>query len=1534
MADKTASKPKVEDAKGKVYLHFGTENNFNTWRLHQIDKCSIEFGFQANVMKNNERYLPRGVVAADYTPAVIAGEPAITAVSLAALRLEAEKLRNKELHNLKTSMPKFYATLWESLSIESREEVMQHTRFLEADVSQDPNILWVIIRETHLTAIHGVGLGPLELVQMKNKFGQLRQKPGVSIGEYKKDFDVQYEALLGAGVTATAQPELAMLFLSKLDPLRYAAMLAQLTNDATLGRAFPPTLHAAWSVSSGWKTANVKTSGSSDLQSVFVLADDFTAGPTSSKSATSGQQTKQAGRFTPGNKKQPLQSTIAQPARKPSNVTTAETRTCRGCLVKGHIYRNCPDNPQRSPTPETKVMIARGEDDAADEDIFDSPPTFIINETSSQESSSIFFTATEVLLDNQAGRSIFKNKDLLSDVTSVKPFYIGGIDGDSRGLCIQEDGDFNDLGRVGLATRAAANILSKTRLIDAGNTVTYDAHADVYHLHGPDRQYVFSRKLNSNGSRSSHYACDMAIPAHTDTLIATVADNMRQYTKREVNQATNARELMARLAHASSQGTIGMLDTGLVNCDVTKQDVRNADAIFGSSVAAMKGKTHKLTSIPASPVVAPRVTQVQQILVVDIFFVKSLPFLLGELIPLGLALCVPLKNRSAAIVANGIRSFINTAKSRDFDCVLLRTDGESAIALMKDELGGLGVVVDTCGPGQHVPVIERKIQDVKTRVRAHVNTLPYVMTKLLLTMCVLFCISRLNMQPSRTSTSSISPVEQFTGRKIDAAKDLRVQFGDYLQATVPDPDNSMRSRTQGCIALLPTGNLTGSVKMLCLATDRTITRDQFKVLPMPDLVIQHITAIAASEGYTRDTTLDLRPSVEPDHEHDMQHLAPLPDMIDIDGRSGTVQLADHSAIAPDEGVDDNDRVAADLLDLHEVSNMPNNETIEHEQVRDDGRPSQTTEVTEPVPIQTDYLPAQRRGRGLDSLQSLQRHNEPSIVLHTATDAVIARLDQSEKYSAFTISVRAALRDRRDEATPVIMAELKQMLDKHVWHGVHTSSLTHKQRSAIIRSSMFLKDKYLASGAFERFKARLVAGGNQQDRGLYDDLSSPTVATSSVFTIAAIAAAEGRKVIAIDIGGAFLNADMSPTGIEVHMRLDRVMSTMLVQLDPSYEKFRDVNDTVVVRLDKALYGCVEASLLWYKDLKSKLITDGFVENPYDRCLFNKIGSSGKQISIVLHVDDLMVTSESQTDLDDFGLYLKSVYPETRTNSGNVLDYVGMTFDFTAIGQVSVTMHKCVDDILSGCGVETTKATPGASVLFDIRDAPKVPESEAKWFHTHVAKILYLAKRVRPECLTAVAFLSTRVASPDIDDMAKLRRLLGYIRHTRTRGIVLKVGPSMVVKVYIDAAYGVHQDTGKSHTGCAVVLGEAGPIFSKSAKQKIVTKSSTEAELVGLSDTASQAIHLRNLIIAQGYELGPAVIYQDNLSCMALIKRGGPGSERSRHIHIRYFWLTEKVAEGEVVLQHLGTENMFANILTKPVQGAQFERERHGLTNWKA
>ena len=45
-------------------------------------------------------------------------------------------------------------------------------------------------------------------------------------------------------------------------------------------------------------------------------------------------------------------------------------------------------------------------------------------------------------------------------------------------------------------------------------------------------------------------------------------------------------------------------------------------------------------------------------------------------------------------------------------------------------------------------------------------------------------------------------------------------------------------------------------------------------------------------------------------------------------------------------------------------------------------------------------------------------------------------------------------------------------------------------------------------------------------------------------------------------------------------------------------------------------------------------------------------------------------------------------------------------------------------------------------------------------------------------------------------------------------------------------------------------------------------------------------------------------------MALVKRGGPGYERSRHINIRYFWVAERIDKGDVVVEHLGTKMMFA------------------------
>ena len=93
---------------------------------------------------------------------------------------------------------------------------------------------------------------------------------------------------------------------------------------------------------------------------------------------------------------------------------------------------------------------------------------------------------------------------------------------------------------------------------------------------------------------------------------------------------------------------------------------------------------------------------------------------------------------------------------------------------------------------------------------------------------------------------------------------------------------------------------------------------------------------------------------------------------------------------------------------------------------------------------------------------------------------------------FNISVNEALRTRGDAAVSVIEKELGQMIAKNVWSPVNLKGLTNDEKHRIIRSSMFLKEKFLASSDFEKLKARLVAGGDQQDKSFYEDLSAPTV----------------------------------------------------------------------------------------------------------------------------------------------------------------------------------------------------------------------------------------------------------------------------------------------------------------------------------------------------------------------------------------------------------------------------------------------------------
>lgn len=91
-----------------------------------------------------------------------------------------------------------------------------------------------------------------------------------------------------------------------------------------------------------------------------------------------------------------------------------------------------------------------------------------------------------------------------------------------------------------------------------------------------------------------------------------------------------------------------------------------------------------------------------------------------------------------------------------------------------------------------------------------------------------------------------------------------------------------------------------------------------------------------------------------------------------------------------------------------------------------------------------------------------------------------------------------------------------------------------------------------------------------------------------------------------------------------------------------------------------------------------------------------------------------------------------------------------------------------------------------------------------------------------------------------------------------------------------------------TGVVLMLGDA-TVYVKSSKQKISTRSSTEAELVAISDSLSHVLWAREYMLSSHSDVGPIVLYQDNRSTICLANKGRSKSERTRNIKIRYFFI---------------------------------------------
>ena len=1568
------------------------------------------------------------------------------------------KTYQKKLDKLEEKKVSVFAFIFGQMSEESKQVCARSKKYEKVITRQNhPLKLWKIIRRTHLSA--QTGHNRMDRRQARKEYEVLRQHPdGETLLEFKKRYKHAIETLHAVGETVPSEEDQAIDFLEKLDQNKYAEFAADLHNDAAnkqemrVADTFPNTLAAMYACASRYKIVVNKSrvpAGTTGVAAVFTTTiEENAAASKKDKSSENISEAEQQRR-----KAQKEKARAAYIIAKRGNEGGKGGRgrgggrngggagrgghggrgggrgggsrndeggserhppegVCFMCGESGHKCYNCP----RAEEVREYLKTCDSRDDNSGSNK-KGKHTALVTTDYKLKSLFIAHTAIEIcdhkkhnslVLDPGASDHLFANSNLLTNLRKTDdPIWYNGVGG---GITVTRCGDFGSLGRVNYSPDSPANILSFSTIRKTNLELEYNYVMDTFIVYGPHSTLYFPCKPDGL------YVCDLNEDIvqidNKSYMMETVTKNKMKYTRREVEAAERVAELKRNAGYPSDADLAMALQRGdFAHTDLTPRDVKIMRDIYGPNLGDLKGKTKRGRPTTTDVEYVDTATREQQSLEEDIMFVESIPFFISLSTPLGLIITTMLRTRTQRDVWEAQFQQLSIYKSEGFKVHKIFFDREGAIGALTEKIADAGYRPQQSGAGSHVPRIENKIKVVKERMRAVINTLPYLLPHQLIEWLVYYVVMRLNSMPSHTRMDTTPPRQLLLGRKIDVLTDLALSFGQYVQVhSIETITNTMKSRTDGALALMPTGNASGSWWFWTLRTLKPITRNNWTVMPLSEEVIALINKMSGSKKVNKDPVIQLGKSKKVIViASDERNAAPANDDVELPGMLPGVRVAPEHHIDPTFGLErhpiprDDDIILARADDvIPEMQEIIVNEGEEGEE---------SGEVTQ-VPIEKAVVDIISGASGQYQLTSIDLDQLPSTthlnyddvyastgdepdtenpMIHPSLSSTVelpsidrgpnkrrrkttiaptsmpaatrssnrSNAGKSSRYAEYTyivsskqtqkndwynrklqsakarcqhvyrITVQAALQKYESVADEAIMKELVQLHDKKVFVGKHFRSLSPEERRKIIRSSMFLKEKYDAMGIFEKLKARLVAGGDMQDKSLYEDVSSPTASVQAVFIVAALAAKERRHVVTGDIGGAYLNADMVEV---VHMLIKKDIAAILIKWLPEYKQYINEDGTLIVQLKKALYGCVESGRLWNKEITRQLVSMGYEQNPYEECVFNRLSDKGVQCTVVLYVDDLMMTSEDIKMIDNDMATLKNKYKEITVHVGDVHSYLGMTFDFSTRGKVKITMDGYVDDMLCRYNVRGSTTSPATEQLFQIdEDSDRLDEQQLSDFHSKVATLLYLTKRVRPDCLCATIFLTSRVLCATVEDGRKLDRLLKYINGTREMGITLECGETLQVQAFVDASFAVHAMKG-SHTGYFITLGR-GPIFAKSSKQKLVSKSSTEAELIGWSDSTPMVIWVEHFLEGQGYAPQPVKIFQDNQSTISMVKKGKSTSERTRHIDIRFFFMHDLIMRKKMIVDYLSTDQMIADILTKPLQGELFRRFRELLLNWE-
>ena len=543
-----------------------------------------------------------------------------------------------------------------------------------------------------------------------------------------------------------------------------------------------------------------------------------------------------------------------------------------------------------------------------------------------------------------------------------------------------------------------------------------------------------------------------------------------------------------------------------------------------------------------------------------------------------------------------------------------------------------------------------------------------------------------------------------------------------------------------------------------------------------------------------------------------------------------------------------------------------------------------------------------------STAPITRNSSPTHNIHPMKTRAKAGIVKPKIFSAHTDSgspepTTVAAAFASPQWTQAMNDEYRALITNGTW------TLTSLPPGAnLVGCKWIFKHKFNADGSFQRHKARLVAKGYSQSEGLdYSATFSPVVKPTTIRVVLAHAVSSHWPIHQIDINNAFLNGDLHE---HVYM-----------QQPPG---FLATNPKLVCKLHKAMYGLKQAPRAWFQKLSHTLNNIGFRSTISDPSLFVRFANSST-LFVLIYVDDIIITGSSSTAITSLITTLSSHF--ALKDLGPLHHFLGIEVSTLPSGHLHLSQRRYIQNLLHRTNMldSNPQPTPMISSLKLPKDATAaVPDPSM--FRSVVGALQY-ALFTRPELTYSVNKVSQFMHSPQEHHWKAVKRILRYLKGTLHHGLLIKCSTNTDLMGFCDSDWGNDIDDRKSTTGYCVYFG-SNIVSWSSHKQKVVSRSSTEAEYRGIAAVLTDIIWLQSLLSELRIFTSVPNVYSDNLGAV-LLSANPILHSKTKHFELDLHFVRDHIQHQRACLTHILARFQVADILTKPISGASFTTFRDKL-----